>query len=390
MLTYDFPSLLNPIHHPLRQALKGEGRFVGGCVRNSLLNRPVDDFDIATPLMPQEVMALLKNEGWKVIPTGLAHGTVTAIADNISYEITTLRIDEKTDGRHADVAFTRSYPEDARRRDFTMNALYLDFEGQLYDYFGGIADLKAGVVRFIDDPVLRIHEDYLRILRFFRIFAYYGKQLDPQSATACCLLKENLASLSKERITKEFLKLLKAEHPAHALSFMQDHNFFPFILNDKATSQHWEKLVHLQDELMEQFDPLFRLCVLTTSPLPYFSLSNAQKRMIYQWTSPLDSDLFSFLHRVYNIGPQMAWYQKALWCILRNNPKEELEQLKNYHHFSFPEFPVKGGDLRDLGIEGILIQKNLEKLKMAWIQNWIQNDLLWEKEDCLQYLKKQK
>jgi len=170
-------------------ALSGDGietRAVGGAVRNTLLGRPVTEVDLATTAMPDTVMARARKAGLKAIPTGIAHGTVTVVADGTPFEVTTLRRDVETYGRHAKVAFTEDWEEDARRRDFTLNALYADADGALYDPLGGYADLVAGRVRFIGDATARITEDYLRILRFFRFNAYYGKgPLDALGLSAC-------------------------------------------------------------------------------------------------------------------------------------------------------------------------------------------------------------
>ena len=197
-------------------------RFVGGCVRNALLNLPVGDIDIATTLEPKAVIAALEANSIKAVPTGVDHGTVTAVAEGQPFEVTTLRRDVETDGRRAVVAFTTDWAEDAARRDFTMNALYADRDGQVYDPTGqGLADLKAGKVRFIGDAGARIREDYLRILRFFRIHAYYGQgEFDADGLAACRAHVDGIAKLSGERIQKEMLRVLSAEAPVPALRAM--------------------------------------------------------------------------------------------------------------------------------------------------------------------------
>ena len=189
--------------------------FVGGCVRNTLLGCPITDIDIATTLTPDEVEDVFRGTSYKVKPTGLDHGTVTVtIGPNYIYEVTTLRRDVSTDGRRATVAFTKDWDEDAARRDFTMNALYMDMEGNVYDPTGeGLTDLYLRVFRFIGDPLTRIQEDSLRILRFFRFHAQYGGgDLDKKSLDACCLYKEHVKDLSRERITQELSKLLKTDN----------------------------------------------------------------------------------------------------------------------------------------------------------------------------------
>lgn len=205
-------------------------RFVGGCVRDALLGRTVHDMDCATPLPPQDVMALLERAGLRCIPTGLAHGTVTARIEQISFEITTLRRDTQCDGRHATVDFTSDWQEDAARRDFTMNALYCDASGIIYDYMDGIADAQAGRVRFIGTAADRIIEDALRILRFFRFCASHGKApYDSDALAACRSLAPTMAALSGERIQQEMVKLLSTPHCLTALESLVTCGIAPHI-----------------------------------------------------------------------------------------------------------------------------------------------------------------
>ena len=198
--------------------------FVGGCVRNALLGRAVDDIDIATELLPEHVLRLAEDAGVKAVPTGLAHGTITLIADHRPFEVTTLRRDVATDGRRATVAFTDQVAEDAARRDFTMNALYATADGTVRDPTGaGLDDLRAGRLRFIGNPRDRITEDYLRILRFFRFTAWYGAPeagIDPEGLAACAALADGLGQLSRERVGAEIKKLLSAPDPAPAVAAM--------------------------------------------------------------------------------------------------------------------------------------------------------------------------
>ncbi|MGB3406471.1 MAG: CCA tRNA nucleotidyltransferase, partial [Jannaschia sp.] len=196
---------------------------VGGCVRNALLRRPVADVDIATDALPRQVMDLARTAGFGAIPTGIDHGTVTVVVAGAPFEVTTFRRDVETDGRHAVVVFSRDVAEDAARRDFTMNALYARADGTVIDPLEGLADLRAGVVRFIGDPVERITEDYLRILRFFRFTAWYGDPatgLQPEGLAACAEHADGLARISAERIGQEMCKLLGAADPAPAVAAM--------------------------------------------------------------------------------------------------------------------------------------------------------------------------
>jgi poly(A) polymerase len=201
---------------------KGETRFVGGCVRDTLLDLPVQDVDLATRLQPEEVIARLRKAKIKAVPTGLAHGTVTAVVEGKPVEVTTLRRDVATDGRHATVAFTGDWAEDAARRDFTINALSADPHSlEVFDYFGGWSDVEQRLVRFIGDPLTRIAEDHLRILRFFRFHARFGRG-DPhaESLDACTARANDLMALSRERIADELLKLLALADPAPTLALM--------------------------------------------------------------------------------------------------------------------------------------------------------------------------
>lgn len=204
-------------HAGERQAL-----FVGGCVRNALLGEEVNDIDLATTLLPKQVMEVLEEAGIRAIPTGLDHGTITAVQNGRSFEITTLRKDVETDGRHATIAFSDSWVEDAQRRDFTMNTLLADGSGNIYDPLGGgIADALARRVVFVGEADERIREDYLRILRFFRFYAAYGSGApDDPALQACARHADKIATLSRERVTQEFFKILVSEKPANVLRLM--------------------------------------------------------------------------------------------------------------------------------------------------------------------------
>ena len=215
-----------PATRAVTEALSAEGatvRFVGGCVRDAVLGRDAKDVDIATPDPPETVIALLEAAGLKAVPTGIAHGTVTAVADGTPFEVTTLRHDVETDGRHAKVAFTDDWVADAARRDFTLNALYCDADGALYDPVGGIEDARRGRVRFVGDARARIEEDALRLLRFFRFHAHYGRgEADATALAACRELAPLLANLSGERLRDETLKLLAAPESAPVVALMID------------------------------------------------------------------------------------------------------------------------------------------------------------------------
>jgi poly(A) polymerase len=242
--------LTHPGTQALMQAMETAGHralFVGGCVRNALLHEPVSDVDISTDAAPETVSAIAEKAGFKPVPTGIDHGTVTVVAEGKPHEVTTFRRDVETDGRRAVVAFSDKIEEDAQRRDFTMSALYADRQGTVIDPLNGLPDLQSRRVRFVGDPETRIREDYLRILRFFRFHAAYGdpaEGLDPEGLAACAALAEGLDGISKERITAEFRKLLIARDPAPAVAAMSHAGVLARVLPG-ADPRALAPLVHL-------------------------------------------------------------------------------------------------------------------------------------------------
>jgi poly(A) polymerase len=282
-------------------ALTAEGsqaRFVGGCVRDAVLKRPIRDVDIATHDPPERVMELLRRAGITVIPTGIAHGTVTAVIGKAHYEITTLREDVETFGRRARVAFTDDWTADAARRDFTMNAMFADREGRIYDPYDGLADLAAGRVRFVGDPVQRIEEDVLRLLRFFRFFAHYGRrQMDGAALAACRRLAPRLSELSGERVAGEILRLLEAPDPATILMAMRSERVLDHVLPEAGAFGRLRVLVWLETRAMVRpgiaIDSIRRLgTVLETDAAgaaavaSRLRLSNARSRRLATLAAP--------------------------------------------------------------------------------------------------------
>lgn len=222
--------------------------FVGGCVRNALLGELVGDLDLATDALPEKVVRLVEAAGFKAIPTGIDHGTVTVLAGGLPHEITTFRRDVQTDGRHAVVAYSTDVAQDAARRDFTMNALYADPSGEVVDPLGGLPDLRARRLRFVGEPSQRIREDYLRILRFFRFSATYGDPalgMDAEGLAACAELADGIDGLSRERIGAEMRKLLSARDPAPALASMAASGVLRHVLSG-ADPRYVAPLVHLE------------------------------------------------------------------------------------------------------------------------------------------------
>jgi poly(A) polymerase len=231
-------------------AALGTARFVGGCVRDAVAGRPVADIDIATPLRPETVIARLEAAGIRAVPTGLAHGTVTALCDGTALEITTLRRDVACDGRHAEVAFTEDWLADAARRDLTINALSCTADGMLYDPFGGVADLAAGRVRFIGRAGDRIREDVLRLLRFFRFYGRYGRPpADDEALAACQALAPRLPGLSGERIRAELFRLLAHDRCAEVWDLMAEATVLPHLLPTAIRVDRLAALVRLETAL---------------------------------------------------------------------------------------------------------------------------------------------
>ena len=243
-----------------------EARVVGGAVRNALLAEPVGEIDIATTALPPEVMRRAEVAGFKAVPTGIEHGTVTVVAHGRPFEVTTLREDVETFGRHAKVAFGRHWRRDAERRDFTMNALSLARDGTVYDYVGGLADVEARRVRFIGDAATRIAEDYLRILRFFRFHAAYGEgALDPAGVAACIAGRAGLDQLSRERVRAELIKLLPARHAVPVLAAMTESGLLDRVLGGVPLLASHANMRKLEAALALAPDPVRGLGALGVS-----------------------------------------------------------------------------------------------------------------------------
>jgi poly(A) polymerase len=243
-----------------------EARVVGGAVRNALVDEPVGEIDIATTALPDEVMRRVQDAGFKAVPTGIEHGTITVVAAGRPFEVTTLREDVETFGRHAKVVFGRDWKRDAERRDFTMNALSASRDGTVYDYAGGLADLAARRVRFIGDPATRIAEDYLRILRFFRFHAAYGEGApDAEGLAACIVARAGLERLSRERIRMEMFKLVVARHAVAALATMTEAGLLEQVLGGVPLLASFANMVKLEREVALAPDAVRRLGALAVA-----------------------------------------------------------------------------------------------------------------------------
>src|SRR5262245_52645555 len=240
-----------------------EARVVGGAVRNALMGEPLGDIDLATTAVPDEVMRRASAAGFKPVPTGIEHGTVTVVIDSRPFEVTTLREDVETFGRHASVRFGRDWRKDAERRDFTMNALSASTDGAVHDYVGGLDDLRMRRVRFIGEPAARIAEDYLRILRFFRFHAAYGHGAPDRAGVKACIEgRAGLAQLSRERVRMEMLKLLLARYASGALTTMSDAGLLLQVLGGVADLAAFERMTKIEAALRLSPDPVRRLGAL--------------------------------------------------------------------------------------------------------------------------------
>ncbi|HEX4182395.1 MAG TPA: CCA tRNA nucleotidyltransferase [Caulobacteraceae bacterium] len=362
-------------------------RFVGGCVRDTLSGHPVGDIDIATTLTPDQVIAALKAAGLKAVPTGVEHGTVTAVSGGKPFEITTLRRDVETDGRRAVVAFTTDWAEDAARRDFRLNALYADGEGRLYDPTGeGVADAKAGRVVFIGDAETRIREDALRILRFFRFEAWYGKgEPDEAGLAACERLKDLLEGLSAERISKELLKLLAADDPRPAVRLMAATGVLAIILPQAQGIGRFERLVGIETDQLFQCDPDLRLAALLpddpsvgAEAAEALRLSNAQRDRlvaalgtdlrIVSWMSPREAR-----RAVYRLGVDVFCDRVLLAWAKIDHPAATPQWralLPMARSWPRPTFPLTGDQVIAAGVpKGPLVGAVMREVEEWWIDH---------------------
>lgn len=339
-----------------------EAWFVGGCVRNALLDAPVADYDLSTNARPDVVTHLAKASGLKVIPTGIDHGTVTVLAENIPFEITTFRRDVATDGRRATVAFADTMAEDALRRDFTMNALYAGPDGKVVDPVGGLADLHARRMRFIEDADQRIKEDYLRILRFFRFYAWYGDVnagIEPDGLAACADNIEGLQQLSVERVTSEMLKLLAAPNPAPALSAFASTGGLAQILPG-AMPAILPVLVHNEESAGLLPDPLRRLAILGGDPKDAFRLSKPQMTVLDQ----INSDL-SHAEAAYRFGADIGTHRLAIEAASLGQEIDPA-QIEKIKAAANQVFPLRAADLMP-SLEGAELGKALKAAEQRWI-----------------------
>jgi len=394
--TVHAPWMTAPSTRAVVDALTAGGadvRFVGGCVRDALLGRESSDIDIGTPDEPERVLALLEGSGieTRTVPRGVAHGTVTALAEGNRYEITTLRRDVQTDGRHAEVAFTDDWREDAARRDFTINAMSLTADGTVHDYFGGRADLKAGHVRFVGDPATRIAEDHLRILRFFRFHAWYGKgEPDAAALEACKAAAHTIPSLSGERVQAEMMKLLAADDPVPALNVMQDAGVLDQVLPEAQGMAHLARLVAIERKVAQP-DPIRRLAALIAAAeslagktvADRWRLSAEEGARLTALTTPEFApapDLDGRAQRclIYRLGPECFRDLVVLEWAKETNDENEVawrSMLETADAWEAPTFPVSGEDMLARGIpEGPEVGDLLRAVEDWWIEQDFEPD----------------
>ncbi len=363
----------------------GSARFVGGCVRDALLNRPIGDIDIATPLTPDEVTKALTEAGLKAVPTGINHGTVTAIADHRPFEITTLRRDVETDGRRAAVAFTDDWAEDAARRDFRLNALYLEADGTLHDPTGGgIEDARAGRIVFVGDAQTRIREDYLRMLRFFRFYAWFGMgEADAAGLAACAMLKEGLQTLSGERVSKELLKLLAAEDPRATLRLMASSGVLSVLVPEADELKRFRALVEIETEQLFEKDVELRLAAIlpdnrgaVIAAAQRLRLSNVLRdRLLIACSDDLRPTSFMSLREmrraIYRIGGKAFKDRvKLAWAASeRTATYAQWRMLYTYADaWKPPPFPLSGREILAAGVpEGPLVGRVRSEVEEWWI-----------------------
>jgi poly(A) polymerase len=359
------------LQHVLRVLNNGdETRVAGGAVRNALLRVAVADVDLATTLLPSAVMKLSKAAGFGVHPTGIDHGTVTVTFDGAAFEVTTLRLDIETDGRRAVVAFTEDWAEDAARRDFTINAMYCDADGKIYDFTNGYADIIARKVRFVGPPSARIKEDYLRILRFFRFQAYYGKgKPDEAGFKACMRLKAGLKTLSAERVRQEMFKLLVAPQALKVLKVMAEAGILGIIL---PCTDYWRVMDRLPA------DAVMRLFVLGLEPgklKDRWRLSNADAARLHEMAhmpavSPglTASERRRILHHIgaaaWRDAVRLSWARSP--AKLDDQSWSELLALPDV--WKPPRFPISGEDILERGLTpGPKVGQVLGALEDWWV-----------------------
>jgi poly(A) polymerase len=392
------PWMAAPATRAVMTALAARGgvaRFVGGCVRNALLARLHTEIDIATSSAPTDVIALLTAAGIKAIPTGIEHGTVTAVQDGTTFEITTLRRDVETMGRKAVVAFTDDWAADAARRDFTLNAIYCDLDGTLYDPADGLGDLRAGRVRFVGDAGQRIQEDYLRILRFFRIYAHYGRPpADVAALRACRQHAKGLAILSVERVAHELMRLLAAPDPATVLALMAEYEVLAHVLPEATDIDRLRALVRIDSA---DPVPLRRLAAVLGLDVAKaervalrLKLSNRERVRLAAAARRAfghEPDAANVRNNLYRYGPEAFTDQVYLrWAEAggRAGDARFPPLLERARAWQPPRFPLSGDDVLALGIER---GPKVGELLAAVEEWWMEGGFTASRDECVARLR---
>lgn len=378
--------------HVLYQSRGHELRFVGGGVRDVLLGVEPQDLDLATTMPVEQGLALLTGQGFTCIPTGLSHGTMTLVLNHFPYEITTLRRDVETDGRRATIHYTDDWQEDAARRDFTINALYMDFQGTLYDYFGGEEDLNKGKLRFIGDPQARIQEDYLRILRLFRFYARFARHpLEETTLAYCRQYADRVLSLSAERVTKEMFLLLAAKGSLESLTLMDTWGILPVIFSSYDL-ERYECALTRQKVMQLETNPLRALYALTTDSHS-LRLSNKQQDY-FKTLQTLEARLAEgeeesgaswIIYLKENIRYLCVQFGKQIILdyVLVKTSETDLDLMRFIEELEIPLFPLTGKDLLEMGYApGPPFQRILSGT-LKW---WCQQNFRPTKEDCMTYV----
>lgn len=363
-----------------------EARVVGGAVRNALLNEPVSEVDFATTARPEDMLRLAAQAGLKTAPTGIGHGTVTLIVKGEPFEVTTLRRDVVTDGRRATVAFGEDWTGDAKRRDFTMNALYAGSEGRVYDPLGGLTDLQARRVRFVGDPVTRIREDYLRILRFFRFSAEYAQgDFDRDGIAASIKERLGLFRLSRERVRAELLRILVARRAGAAVEVMDESGLILFILGGVARRKRFEQVCAIEGALGAGRDPIYRLAALALFTSEDAARLSEKLRLSSQEANDLqglaaispaltpESGEACLEGALYRLGPRLYTGRLLLsWAAaeaLAGDP-DWTRAIRLAEGWRRPKFPVGGGDLLAKGwVPDAALGEKLRWLEDRWIES---------------------
>ena len=371
--------------------------FVGGCVRKHLLNEEIDDIDIATSLTTDQIKERFEGTKFNIIDSGITHGTVTLVSKELKLELTTLRKDIKTDGRHANVQFTKDWIIDSNRRDFTINAMSCDFNGNLYDYHVGVKDLKEGRIKFIGDPKKRIKEDFLRILRYFRFYAYYVKKnIEKHQINIFNNLSSNLKKLSSERVYSEFKQILLSDNLYKVIKLMENSGVLKYIIFNNNNVEKMKSLNKL-NKINYLIDFSTRLAILLNKK----NVSRVSKNLKLSKTENIKMRKIIQLHKDFNLKDfeknkiKYIYYHGHEICVslliynfakfpINSKVKTYLRNISSIKNLKVPKLPIFGKDIINLGIKsGPNVGKILRSIE-SW---WVTNNFKPSRKKCLEKLK---